>query len=153
MASTTATQYAAGAAAASSSSSSRQPKLNFHEAMRDFKSMFPSIENDVIETVLRANKGSVDATIDQLVAMGTEESTTTTMSTTAGNKTSVAAPASASRSARRRVVARPLASSDGIYYQRMSASGFNPPLVGPLPDDFLRIRLPKPRRYGWLRFL
>lgn len=40
--------------------------------MRDFRSMFPEMEPSVIEAVLRANGGGVDATIDQLLAMATD---------------------------------------------------------------------------------
>ena len=38
--------------------------------MNDFKHMFPTLDRDVIEAVLRANNGLVDATIDQLLSMG-----------------------------------------------------------------------------------
>lgn len=44
-------------------------QLEFAQAMSDFKKMFPQMEGDVIEAVLRANMGAVDATIDQLLAM------------------------------------------------------------------------------------
>ena len=37
--------------------------------MSDFRHMFPETEEDVIEAVLRANNGMVDATIDQLLTM------------------------------------------------------------------------------------
>ena len=37
--------------------------------MSDFRHMFPTMEEDVIEAVLRANDGAVDATIDQLLTM------------------------------------------------------------------------------------
>ncbi|XP_022254596.1 CUE domain-containing protein 1-like [Limulus polyphemus] len=47
-------------------------QLEFHQAMRDFKTMFPEMDEDVIEVVLRANSGAVDATIDQLLAMSTD---------------------------------------------------------------------------------
>lgn len=40
--------------------------------MTDFKTMFPDMDDDVIEAVLRANQGAVDATIDQLLAMSTD---------------------------------------------------------------------------------
>ena len=33
------------------------------------QTMFPSMDMDVIETVLRANNGAVDATIDQLLTL------------------------------------------------------------------------------------
>lgn len=34
--------------------------------------MFPDLEEDVIEAVLRANNGAVDATIDQLLTMNVD---------------------------------------------------------------------------------
>jgi hypothetical protein len=37
--------------------------------MTDFKVMFPDMDAEVIEAVLRANNGAVDATIDHLLAM------------------------------------------------------------------------------------
>ncbi|XP_058053707.1 CUE domain-containing protein 1 [Anopheles bellator] len=47
-------------------------QLEFSQAMSDFKNMFPEMDRDVIEAVLRANQGAVDATIDQLLAMSTD---------------------------------------------------------------------------------
>ncbi|GBP85149.1 CUE domain-containing protein 1 [Eumeta japonica] len=47
-------------------------QLEFTQAMTDFKTMFPDMDDDVIEAVLRANQGAVDATIDQLLAMTTD---------------------------------------------------------------------------------
>ncbi|XP_004932290.1 CUE domain-containing protein 1 isoform X1 [Bombyx mandarina] len=47
-------------------------QLEFTQAMNDFKTMFPDMDDDVIEAVLRANQGAVDATIDQLLAMSTD---------------------------------------------------------------------------------
>ncbi|XP_058465433.1 CUE domain-containing protein 1 [Malaya genurostris] len=47
-------------------------QLEFAQAMADFKNMFPDMDRDVIEAVLRANQGAVDATIDQLLAMSTD---------------------------------------------------------------------------------
>eukprot|EP00116_Pleurobrachia_bachei_P001358 sb/3461620/ len=44
-------------------------KLEFQSAMSDFKAMFPHMENRVIEEVLRRNKGMVDQTIDDLLAI------------------------------------------------------------------------------------
>ncbi|CAM1320942.1 CUEDC1 (predicted) [Pycnogonum litorale] len=44
-------------------------QLEFYQAMRDFKVMFPEMDEDVIEAVLRSNNGAVDVTIDQLLAM------------------------------------------------------------------------------------
>lgn len=47
-------------------------QLEFSQAMSDFKTMFPEMDRDVIEAVLRANQGAVDSTIDQLLAMSTD---------------------------------------------------------------------------------
>lgn len=47
-------------------------QLEFSQAMSDFKTMFPDMDRDVIEAVLRANQGAVDATIDQLLQMSTD---------------------------------------------------------------------------------
>lgn len=44
-------------------------RLEFNQAMEDFKTMFPSMDDEVIECVLRSNNGAVDATIDQLLQM------------------------------------------------------------------------------------
>eukprot|EP00096_Caligus_rogercresseyi_P005577 TRINITY_DN2144_c0_g1_i1.p1 TRINITY_DN2144_c0_g1~~TRINITY_DN2144_c0_g1_i1.p1 ORF type:complete len:289 (-),score=119.25 TRINITY_DN2144_c0_g1_i1:838-1704(-) len=43
--------------------------LDFDKAMSDFRIMFPDMEKDVIEAVLRAHGGEVDATLDHLLAM------------------------------------------------------------------------------------
>ncbi|XP_047401779.1 CUE domain-containing protein 1 [Sciurus carolinensis] len=47
-------------------------RLEFNQAMDDFKTMFPNMDYDIIECVLRANSGAVDATIDQLLQMNLE---------------------------------------------------------------------------------
>ncbi|XP_071111074.1 CUE domain-containing protein 1-like [Haliotis cracherodii] len=47
-------------------------QLEFHQAMTDFKRMFPTMDEEVIEAVLRANNGIVDATIDQLLTMNVD---------------------------------------------------------------------------------
>ncbi|XP_062591849.1 myotubularin-related protein DDB_G0290005-like [Saccostrea cucullata] len=44
-------------------------QLDFYQAMLDFKAMFPTMDADVIEAVLRSNDGAVDDTIDQLLTM------------------------------------------------------------------------------------
>lgn len=47
-------------------------QLEFDQAMSDFKKMFPDVDRDVIEAILRCNKGAVDATIDQLLSMSVD---------------------------------------------------------------------------------
>lgn len=57
-------------------------QLEFSQAMSDFKTMFPNMDRDVIEAVLRANAGAVDATIDQLLAMSTDNQVYSLLSAT-----------------------------------------------------------------------
>lgn len=66
---------------ASSELNNRRPprqvrRLEFGQAMDDFKTMFPSVQHEVIECVLRANNGAVDSTIDQLLQMSLDSQTT-----------------------------------------------------------------------------
>ena len=44
-------------------------RLEFNQAMGDFRTMFPGVERQVIECVLWANNGVVEATIEQLLQM------------------------------------------------------------------------------------
>lgn len=37
--------------------------------MKDFKTMFPTLDMELIECVLRSNSGRVDATVDQLLQL------------------------------------------------------------------------------------
>lgn len=62
------------ASESSEAAAHRPPAVNldFNEAMADFKTMFPTLEDEVIEAVLRCNKGSVDRTVDQLLTMSCE---------------------------------------------------------------------------------
>ena len=66
-------QHAArNATTASSAAAAAVTQLEFHQAMSDFKTMFPAVDADVIECVLRANNGAVDSTIDQLLQMAAD---------------------------------------------------------------------------------
>lgn len=56
-------------------------QLDFYQAMADFKVMFPDMDEEIIEAVLRANNGGVDATIDQLLTMSVDTSDDTHVST------------------------------------------------------------------------
>lgn len=119
-------------------------QLEFHQAMADFKTMFPSMDDDVIEAVLRSNQGAVDATIDQLLAMSTDnenekirleleqvEDTVCSLPSVSPPQISVEQKSGVSSQSNR--VGTPL------HQQR----GWAPPLLGPLPDDFLRLN-PEP---------
>lgn len=55
------------------SNESNSSKLNFYESMYNFKKMFPLLESDVIEVVLRSNDGDVEKTIDQLLTLVKDE--------------------------------------------------------------------------------
>ena len=61
-------------------------QLEFTQAMTDFKIMFPNMDVDVIEAVLRSNNGAVDTTIDQLLSMSADNETG------GGEKTSASPP-------------------------------------------------------------
>lgn len=112
-------------------------QLEFTAAMKDFKNMFPDMDDEVIEAVLRSNNGLVDATIDQLLSMG------------AGNEpkddfphlpsytdTGLSDPPPA-------YSPRETEISDGRPLPARPYSAWHPPLLGTLPEDFLRFtRLP-----------
>jgi hypothetical protein len=46
-----------------------QSQLNFYESIYNFKKMFPKLDYEVIETVLRSNNGNIDKSLDQLLTM------------------------------------------------------------------------------------
>lgn len=109
-------------------------QLDFKQAMQDFKTMFPEMDHDVIEEVLRANQGAVDATIDQLLSMTTDNL----------------------NEALRLHLEKVEEESIGDCLKSKSSSDFpdvtksstcnsspfkkwHPPLLGPLPSTFLRI--------------
>lgn len=60
------------ARSANSNNDAGVTQLEFHQAMRDFKTMFPDMDEEVIEYVLRSNNGAVDSTIDQLLLMASD---------------------------------------------------------------------------------
>ncbi|TSM28210.1 CUE domain-containing protein 1 [Bagarius yarrelli] len=143
--------------------SSRQHirRLEFNQAMDDFKTMFPSMEHEVIECVLRANNGAVDSTIDQLLQMsldgqGTDDSSDSEDSIPPEILERTLEPDSSEEEAP--PVYSPPSYEMHIYDRKHPAdvppfdanpptghhrvSGYrnwNPPLLGKLPDDFLRI--------------
>ena len=54
--------------------------------MSDFRHMFPNMDEEVIEAVLRANNGAVDETIDQLLTMNVDCNDQTTSASTTNDK-------------------------------------------------------------------
>lgn len=119
-------------------------QLDFTAAMNDFKHMFPNVDREVIEAILRANNGLVDATIDQLLSMGLDMEGCNTSSTQSDlpplpsyNDVDRSEPPPAYTP--RDVEISP---SSGRLTRPLPArpySAWNPPLLGKLPDDFLRL--------------
>ncbi|NXT04143.1 CUED1 protein, partial [Prunella fulvescens] len=134
-------------------------RLEFNQAMEDFKTMFPSMDYDIIECVLRANNGAVDATIDQLLQMnldgsGCDDSSdsedsippeilerTLEPDSSDEEPPPVYSPpayesqALGSRYPRAPPTPPPRTAVPGTVHYR----NWNPPLLGNLPEDFLRI--------------
>ncbi|RVE64443.1 hypothetical protein OJAV_G00125850 [Oryzias javanicus] len=140
-------------------------RLEFNQAMEDFKTMFPSMDYEVIECVLRSNNGAVDATIDQLLQMsidgqGSDDSSDSDDSIPAEILERSLEPDSSDEEPppvysppsydmhiydRKYPEAPPTppprfeAPEGGGHQQARSYRNWNPPLLGNLPDDFLRI--------------
>ncbi|XP_061460979.1 CUE domain-containing protein 1 isoform X2 [Rhineura floridana] len=140
-------------------------RLEFNQAMEDFKTMFPNMDYDIIECVLRANNGAVDATIDQLLQMnldgsGYDDSSDSDDSIPPEVLERTLEPDSSDEEPppvysppsydmhvfdRQYPQAPPtppprndIQNSSGSQAQRRYRN-WNPPLLGNLPDDFLRI--------------
>ncbi|XP_033833500.1 CUE domain-containing protein 1b isoform X1 [Periophthalmus magnuspinnatus] len=140
-------------------------RLEFNQAMEDFKTMFPTMDYEVIECVLRSNNGAVDATIDQLLQMsldgqGSDDSSDSDDSIPQEILERTLEPDSSDEEPP--PVYSPPAYDMHIYdrkypeapptppprfeaqpppgHQKVrSYRNWNPPLLGNLPDDFLRI--------------
>ncbi|XP_076842738.1 CUE domain-containing protein 1a [Brachyhypopomus gauderio] len=141
-------------------------RLEFNQAMDDFKTMFPSMDHEVIECVLRSNDGAVDSTIDQLLqlsldAQGLDDSSDSEDSIPPEILERTLEPDSSDEEPP--PVYSPPSYDMHIYDRKHPAdipptppprfdalpppghrqvSGYrnwNPPLLGNLPDDFLRI--------------
>uniref|UniRef100_A0AAV2J2F2 CUE domain-containing protein n=1 Tax=Knipowitschia caucasica TaxID=637954 RepID=A0AAV2J2F2_KNICA len=155
-----------GGAHLNNSRSNRQVRrLEFNQAMEDFKTMFPTMDYEVIECVLRSNNGAVDATIDQLLQMslegqGSDDSSDSDDSIPQEILERTLEPDSSDEEPP--PVYSPPAYDMHIYdrkypeapptppprfeeqpppgHQKVrSYRNWNPPLLGNLPDDFLRI--------------
>nr|XP_020474720.1 CUE domain-containing protein 1 isoform X2 [Monopterus albus] len=140
-------------------------RLEFNQAMEDFKTMFPSMDYEVIECVLRSNKGAVDTTIDQLLQMSIDGQSSDDSSDSDDNippeiLDRTLEPESSDEEAppiyspptydmhvydRKYLETPPTpppkfeARSSPGRQQVRSYRNWNPPLLGNLPDDFLRI--------------
>ncbi|OAD55586.1 CUE domain-containing protein 1 [Eufriesea mexicana] len=102
----------------------QQTTLEFYQAMADFKNMFPQMDDDVIEAVLRSNQGAVDTTIDQLLTMSTDNENEKIRSELEQSEKSP----STSKSQK----------ADSTMFTK-STRKWQPALLGPLPDTFLRL--------------
>ncbi|XP_067288718.1 CUE domain-containing protein 1a isoform X2 [Pseudorasbora parva] len=160
-----------GGDAASGELNNRRPPrqvrcLEFSQAMDDFKTMFPSMEHEVIECVLRANQGAVDSTIDQLLQMSLDSQATDDSSDSEDSipleilertlepessdeePPPVYAPPSYDMHIYDRKHPADVPSTPPPRFDDYPPPGhqqvgryrnWNPPLLGNLPDDFLRI--------------
>lgn len=134
-----------------SAAEQHQTTLEFYQAMADFKNMFPQMDDDVIEArklskcrqrllskisslvnknsffqaVLRSNQGAVNTTIDQLLAMSTDNENEKIRSELEENEE----PGKGPKAVKQTEAAKSL----------RSVQKWQPPLLGPLPDSFLRI--------------
>ncbi|XP_029659905.1 CUE domain-containing protein 1 isoform X2 [Formica exsecta] len=109
---------------ASATEQQQQTTLEFYQAMADFKNMFPQMDDDVIEAVLRSNQGAVDTTIDQLLTMSTDNENEKIRSELEQKEELP----STTKSPRKD-------SSKSLK----TIHKWQPPLLGPLPDTFLRL--------------
>ncbi|XP_016966831.1 CUE domain-containing protein 1 isoform X2 [Drosophila biarmipes] len=144
-------------------------QLEFSQAMTDFKKMFPDIDREVIEAILRANLGAVDQTIDALLAMSIDnQQSLINLNDSAKDlqlvdTTDGVAPGAAAGAVAGAVGApsgllqtagaspnhqntgaspkqRPLGSASSQNNTPTKRSRrWNPPILGPLPAGFLRI--------------
>lgn len=137
-------------------------QLEFTQAMTDFKIMFPDMEVDVIEAVLRSNNGAVDTTIDQLLAMSADNDTSAATGGTdnspppaygqslpsygeavqgeGGYDSSSNQVLGACSSLGPDLLASLGASGGGAVGSPLhTQKGWRPPMLGRLPQDFLRL--------------
>ncbi|XP_021513813.1 CUE domain-containing protein 1 isoform X1 [Meriones unguiculatus] len=143
-------------------------RLEFNQAMDDFKTMFPNMDYDIIECVLRANSGAVDATIDQLLQMNLEAGGGSAYEDSSDSDDSIPPeilertlepdsseeeppPVYSPPAYHMHVFDRPYLMAPPTPPPRIDVLGsgqpasqrryrnWNPPLLGNLPDDFLRI--------------
>ncbi|XP_060879318.1 CUE domain-containing protein 1 isoform X1 [Metopolophium dirhodum] len=128
-------------AAESAETAARRPPtvgLDFNEAMADFKTMFPTLDDEVIEAVLRCNKGSVDRTVDQLLTMSCECRAADLLNNGPGDAGGLPVQ-HALFDPMLPDVLHNLGKKAARQIGGSSSSRWNPPMLGPLPTDFLRL--------------
>lgn len=107
--------------------------LEYKQAMSDFCTMFPTLDKNVIECVLRTNNGHVESTIDQLLQLTDEDSNASRKKIYYTLRPQLDQPPVYSPSPR----------NERSHHHSSSCSRYrdwNPPLLGTLPVDFLRIK-------------
>ena len=140
-------------------------QLDFNQAMTDFKIMFPDMPEDIIEAVLRSNKGVVDATIDELLRIASQNnpddiekassvsqistnSVSRTQSKSLFNSTNNFYNAQTDDTSGAKCYSKNFLqfndkiSKDSLRYR----NNWNPPMLGELPVGFLRISLNETQR-------
>ncbi|ETE64396.1 CUE domain-containing protein 1, partial [Ophiophagus hannah] len=110
-------------------------RLEFNQAMEDFKTMFPNMDYDIIECVLRANNGAIlertlepDSSDEEPPPVYSPPSYDMHIYDRKYMETPPVPPPSRTD----------IQNSSGSQAQRRYRD-WNPPLLGNLPDDFLRI--------------
>eukprot|EP00795_Rhopilema_esculentum_P015512 gene15512-6775_t len=141
-------------------------QLNFYQAMSDFQTMFPHIEKDVIEAVLRANDGVVQTTIDQLLMLsdgaetdGNKQDDVPHLPNYNESQTYEDDPPPAYSEVESQILNEFVRERQEFQHQgqpdstdnltnrvRERSTRWNPALLGPLPPDFLRLSDSSPER-------
>lgn len=135
-----------------------RPRLGFQEAMENFSTMFPTMDRSIIEAVLRSCNGHIQQTIDKLLVM-TDSSPPNTDTNLNQDPQSLIVLADQENTSHTdaNLISIQTDNHDGLTVDHSlnqntshnnnnniasnaSTSKYRPPLVGRLPDDFLRIQ-------------
>ncbi|VVC42670.1 UBA-like,Ubiquitin system component Cue [Cinara cedri] len=114
--------------------------IDYTEVIRTFKIMFPTLDDDVIEAVLSCNKGDVDLTVDQLLTMSSEcQTDLVTRGLVSCNDDSGLPDAKSSQHELLDPMLPDVLHNLCINDRQIGFKRWNPPMLGPLPNDFLRL--------------
>jgi hypothetical protein len=127
-----------------SGSSSSNSTASFYESIYHLKKMFPKLELDIIESILRGNNSSMDETIDQLLAISIDDScdyknskaTEPEVPLYMTNSVNDLPPSYYELMPKFKKNIEPVAVKDDKILDKLNSI-----LVGKLPRDFLRIKL------------